>query len=380
VKAGRRHLAATAFLPSKAGRVASMPPHVQQAAVPTGRTVIPARYYGHEHCYYHPGDMNAYCQKIIKNFLQKRNAKKQDKSKLTPVVVTVQHGGIEMKFGDRAEAVVKVPMEDIACMSLATKTKSKLLKLGAIVCRAPTQRMVNELGVGELDLIVHIFKPNKRADVWAFYAAFEHMLRTRHMVDPYLELARSSSNAGAAFTLRGGDIVGVPVGRDQIESTAAEHEALLRFLCPTAEDKAREAYGPRKLSRRDSDISLSWPDSEGEEDEGTAAETDGLSSDVTGGVVVASTSDASPTAGPMDSNEDSSGVSSCDSSSDGAENIADAADAAMDFFDEATAGPKAVDVVEGTDTWEDYSGDGAHQSFAKCGVKALALPASTSLA
>jgi hypothetical protein len=64
-----------------------------------------------------------------------------------------------------------------------------LLKVGAIICRAPTQRLPDlddtdgvrdaVAAVGELDLFCHIFKPEKRDQLWDFYAAFERMLKNR---------------------------------------------------------------------------------------------------------------------------------------------------------------------------------------------------------
>ena len=61
------------------------------SAVTMTQTVVPARYLGHEYCYYKAGDMNDYCRDLVHRFLLKR---KEKKSKLA----ALQRASIHVSF------------------------------------------------------------------------------------------------------------------------------------------------------------------------------------------------------------------------------------------------------------------------------------------
>jgi hypothetical protein len=217
---------------------------------------------------------------------------------------------------------------------------------------------------GELDLIVHIFKPDKRTDVWSFYAAFERMLTHRAVVDPYLEWTKANRSAPAAAPSPSPSQSPSPSpsqSQSQLDaytysgsaSTRAQKVdagAIFRHFCPEVIDLVQKKYAaPPKLTRRDSDIDVGFSDDE-IDDAAKAGDRSGSRAAHDDDAAAEGESDASEMGrgegGSLSSEDRQSPTVELDSNSS-----------------TSTSEDNVLDQEDAADDWEDYSSDGALVAF-----------------
>eukprot|EP00041_Stephanoeca_diplocostata_P007465 m.106213 g.106213 ORF g.106213 m.106213 type:complete len:280 (-) comp16889_c1_seq1:104-943(-) len=221
-------------------------------------TVIEGTYMGYENCYFQPGNQTELCIGLVKKQIERKKANKEKGGRATPMVVTVHTSGLSFVLGESGAAKFEVPVKDISSMSLCPKGKSGRLKIIAAMCRASSRRHGLKKSVHELDMICHIFRPNTTEGLWAFYAAFESMLKNRNVDDPYLQVATDTK------------------GTEDVRYTkTAETPALMKHFEPDTVQQLQKSYEQRGNTNGgvggstddvESDIEVDFSDEEEEDD------------------------------------------------------------------------------------------------------------------
>jgi len=191
---------------------------------PTTRKQYKGTYMGHE-----PTTYEKNSQQSCINAVEKRLRAMDDKTvkrKPSSVTVSITDKGLAFCIGEMGAAKFEVDLKDVACVALSPKHKGGKLKLVSVLCRsANLRRGLDDPPQNQCNLVCHIWRPSDQASLWDFYIAFEKLLASRDMDDPYL------TNSNNVLQARS----------PQSKATADNTDALLEQLSQQRDSKPTSA-------------------------------------------------------------------------------------------------------------------------------------------
>eukprot|EP00041_Stephanoeca_diplocostata_P025358 m.660632 g.660632 ORF g.660632 m.660632 type:complete len:396 (-) comp22731_c0_seq7:2229-3416(-) len=138
---------------------------------------FPCLYIGHEQCHLQK-DKEALCNDIVSRKCAMTNASIKGRKDALSSVVKCTAEGIEFVLGSGGAASVRIPLEQVACVSLCSKKPGGQLKIVAVLCRSPLARE-GKRGVGELGMVCHVCRLRDGKAMWEFQNAFVVALKER---------------------------------------------------------------------------------------------------------------------------------------------------------------------------------------------------------